>query len=69
MEERSKMAERKRGGAEMCKGGRTGAAGSLDMMGGHAGEDNEVARDLENGANSVVSYCRQCTMCLHRQQP
>ena len=40
-------------GEEICENGRTCTAGALDSLGGYAFDDIEVARDLDDGVNSV----------------
>ena len=45
--------ENKGGGEEVCEGSRTGTASCLDLVGGCACEDIEMASDLEDGTNTV----------------
>ena len=57
VKERRKMVgegvEKKGGREEICEGSWTGTAWCLELMGRCAGEDVEMARDLEDGANTV----------------
>ena len=45
--------EEKGGREKMCEGSQTGTAMCLDALGGCAGEDVEMGRDLEDGANTI----------------
>ena len=45
--------EKKGGGEEVCEDSWTGIARCLDLVGRCTGEDIEMARDLEDDANTV----------------
>ena len=52
-----------KGGEEVCEGSETGTSRCSDSVGGCVGEDIEMARDLEDGANTVEFPVADNVLC------